>query len=80
MSFGNSKVIGVAMSKENGVGVCSWDEWKDLSEEAQKYELHRILQMLDQRTKSLHVYAFTGGIVGGVVAVFSIFSIKLTVF
>lgn len=67
--------------KSNGIGICSWDEWKNkLNEEQRQYELHRILLMLDNRTRNMEkclaprqtknsIYSFLGGLVGGFIAV-----------
>lgn len=67
----------------NGNGICSWSEWTELSEDQRRYELHRILVTLDNRTTKLMQiakwYAFFGGVIGGSLTVLSLIGIKLAI-
>ena len=60
--------------------ICSWQEWETLTEDQRRYELHRVLTALDQRTQELlriaKWYSFVGGVIGGSLTVLSILGIK----
>ena len=65
----------------NGPAVCEWDQWQSLTEDQRRYELHRILAVLDRRTLELlrvvRWYSFFGGLIGGSLTVLSILGVKL---
>jgi hypothetical protein len=67
--------------EKNGIGICSWTEWENLSEDQRRYEMHRVLLMLDNRTREIlsttKRYSFLGGIIGGCLTVLGIFGAKL---
>lgn len=70
------------MTDKNGTGVCDWDDWRGLSEEVKEYEQWRVLDMLGKKMsgieKTVKIYAFTGGCIGGGVTILGLFGIKLT--
>jgi hypothetical protein len=67
----------------NGPTVCEWEQWQSLTEDQRRYELHRILAVLDRRTQELlkvvRYYSFFGGLIGGALTVLSVFGIKFAV-
>ena len=64
----------------NGPTICDWDQWQDLTEDQRRYELHRILMVLDRRTQELlrvaKWYSFWGGLIGGSLTVLGVLGIK----
>ena len=66
----------------NGTGVCNWSDWKGLPDDAKTYEQWRVMDMLTKKLskieRTVKIYAFTGGFVGGSVTMLGIFGIKLT--
>ena len=64
----------------HGPSICSWQEWGSLTEDQRRYELHRVLTTLDQRTQELlriaKWYSFVGGAIGGSLTVLSILGIQ----
>jgi hypothetical protein len=71
---------GAAGMESNGIGICDWPQWSQLSNDQQQYELHRNLKMLNAQMRgiqrTIRVYAGVGGIVGGMIAVFTIYGMK----
>ena len=67
---------------KNGHNVCSWEEWESLDKTQQEREIYRVLKVIDARTQGIEqvikYYAFGGGIIGGAIAVFTVFGIKIT--
>lgn len=65
----------------NGSGLCDWEQWQALSDDQRRYELHRVLVVLDNRTLELlkvaKWYSFIGGLLGGSLTVFGFFGVKL---
>lgn len=69
--------------QQNGIGICSWDEWRNnMSEDQRQYEIHRNLVMLNRRTTELtkvaKLYAFTGGMIGGGISILAVLGAKIT--
>lgn len=39
--------------EENGYSVAGWTKWQDLDDSQKQWELHRVMVMLDHRTRSV---------------------------
>ena len=66
-------------------GIPNWDEWNGLDEEARQYHLYTTLKSMDGRLTTLEgnkwvrgALQFSGGIVGGFIAIITLG--KITVF
>lgn len=69
--------------ESNGIGICDWPQWSQLSNDQQQYELHRNLTVLNKQMmgiqRTIRVYAFVGGLMGGAISVFTIYGLKLAI-
>ena len=70
------------MSDSNGTGVCGLQDWHGLSEETRQYETWRVMDMLTKKMSNIErtvkIYAFGGGFIGGTVTVLGVIGIKFT--
>jgi len=71
----------VADSDGNGIGICDWPQWSNLTKEQQEYEMHRNLKLLNAQMRNvqhtIRIYAGLGGLMGGAISVFTIYGLKL---
>ena len=67
----------------NGTGVIDWPAWNNLTEEQRRFEMHRLLTMLEKRTANINRmvrwYASLGGFIGGSLTVLGIAGAKILI-
>ena len=70
------------MTNRNGTGVCNWADWKDLTQDQKEYEQWRVIDMLTKKMSNIErtvkIYAFGGGFVGGTITVLGVIGAKFT--